>query len=133
MVQTGKETRTLNNHTKISMSVCVEADSDSFTENEQREIISEFGVVAQLLLSKLEGAINYQKKHTFSTTIDGNAITKHFGIDSSNEIVVFDSEKLAREFVVLSFCRIDTPTQITIDYDPDYPCAVLRKKDISIH
>lgn len=124
------EAKTLDGK-KISLSVCIEADSNSFTENERREIISEFGVIAQLLLAKLEGAVGYPKRHTSLITENGNAIKEHFGLDCSTAYTVFDSKDLAREFVALSFYKIDTPIQIVIDYDPDFPCAVLRKKDIS--
>lgn len=117
--------------TKISLSVCIKADSDSFTENEQQEIISEFGIIAQILLSRTENAIGCKKDHTSSSMIDSNSIADHFGLDASDEMTVFDSANMARELVALSLLTIDTPTRITIDYDPNYPFSVLRKTDIS--
>ena len=135
MIQTKSETKMLDDNKKISLSVCIEADSDSFSENEQREIISEFGIIAQLLLSKLENEMGVQKPRAKISELDGYDIEKHFGVDSLNDFMVFDSADLGRELVVLSLQKMNmnTPTQIAIKFDPDYPWAIVSRKDISTH
>lgn len=128
MKQTKGKSQSLNNGTKISLSVRIEADSDRFSENEQQEIISVFGLIAQLLLSELENTIGYRKCKAKLSDVDGKALTERFGLSSSTDFVVFDSKDLAREFVALSFYLYNTPMQLIIDYDPDYPYGVLEKR-----
>ena len=130
---THNETRLLDGG-KISLSVCVETDSDSFTENEQHEIFTQFGWAAQLLLSKLESEMGAQKPRAKHSECDGKDIEKHFGDGSLNDFAVFDSADLGREMVVLSLQKknMTTPTQITIKYDPDYPWAIVSTKGFQV-
>lgn len=120
---------TIGNGKEISLSVRLEV-GDISSEDEQLEAVRELEMMTRMLFAEFAATIRTGKANEWHAP-SGNEIYRHFGIDETSEISVIDSKKLALGFIALSLVVIDSPMQFIIDFDPNFPWAVLRKKDIS--